>query len=223
MKQWYLLIALCLGIVLIWLAYGSVFVARNPFGEDWTRSGQFGDAFGALNALFSGLALAGVIYALRLQMQELALQREEMAQSRDELKRTADAQSAQVELLARQIGAMEEGQRAERELRDKQSEVRLRFTGAPTTGRMREIGLENHGPQVSELEAQPLGEYSVRIIPTDLLGHRQVLTAKVDFKNVPPNVVCFQLSYTDVNGGRRHCIVEVNITDRKVRTLQVGG
>jgi hypothetical protein len=34
-------------------------------------SGQFGDTFGAINALFSGLAFAGVIYTLRLQQREI--------------------------------------------------------------------------------------------------------------------------------------------------------
>lgn len=33
----------------------------------WERRGQFGDAFGAVNALFSGLAFAGLFWALQLQ------------------------------------------------------------------------------------------------------------------------------------------------------------
>lgn len=39
--------------------------------------GQFGDSFGAVNALFAGLAFAGVIWAIFLQKQELELQRQE--------------------------------------------------------------------------------------------------------------------------------------------------
>ena len=48
--------------------------------------GQFGDKFGAVNALFSGLAFAGLIFTIILQKKELALQREELTQTRDELK-----------------------------------------------------------------------------------------------------------------------------------------
>ncbi len=44
--------------------------------------GVFGDAFGALNTLFAGLAFAGVIVTLMLQQQELRLQREEIRESR---------------------------------------------------------------------------------------------------------------------------------------------
>ena len=48
--------------------------------------GQFGDKFGAVNALFSGFAFAGLIFTIYLQKKELALQREELTQTREELK-----------------------------------------------------------------------------------------------------------------------------------------
>jgi hypothetical protein len=41
--------------------------------------------FGAANALFSGFAFAGVIFAILLQRRELALQREELRFTRVEL------------------------------------------------------------------------------------------------------------------------------------------
>lgn len=50
------------------------------------KQGQFGDQFGAVNALFSGLAFAGLIFTIILQKKELALQREELTQTREELK-----------------------------------------------------------------------------------------------------------------------------------------
>ena len=46
--------------------------------------GTFGDMFGSINALFSGLAFAGVIYAILLQREELGLQREELIKTRSE-------------------------------------------------------------------------------------------------------------------------------------------
>ncbi len=48
--------------------------------------GQFGDQFGSVNALFSGLAFAGLIFTIFLQKKELAYQREELTQTREELK-----------------------------------------------------------------------------------------------------------------------------------------
>lgn len=54
--------------------------------NDPERQGQFGDQFGAVNALFSGLAFAGLIFTIILQKKELALQREELTDTREELK-----------------------------------------------------------------------------------------------------------------------------------------
>lgn len=55
--------------------------------------------FGAVNTLFSGLAFAGVIYAIFLQSEELALQRNELKLTRDELAKASVAQSEQAQAL----------------------------------------------------------------------------------------------------------------------------
>lgn len=49
-----------------------------------TERGTFGDMFGSVNALFSGLALAGIILTILLQRKELKLQREELRDTRAE-------------------------------------------------------------------------------------------------------------------------------------------
>jgi hypothetical protein len=49
---------------------------------DWQTRGTVGDTFGAVNALFSGLALAAVGYNLLLQRRELNLQRQELRLTR---------------------------------------------------------------------------------------------------------------------------------------------
>ena len=49
--------------VIISLWVGSILMTRFLF-PDWNTRGLFGDSFGSVNALFSGLALAGVIYTL---------------------------------------------------------------------------------------------------------------------------------------------------------------
>src|SRR5690606_37607908 len=48
-------------IVVIWLVLA--FIIYFLF-DNWTDRGTFGDMFGAVNALFSGIALAGVIYTI---------------------------------------------------------------------------------------------------------------------------------------------------------------
>lgn len=54
--------------------------------NDLEKQGQFGDQFGAVNALFSGLAFAGLIFTIILQKNELALQRKELSLTHEELK-----------------------------------------------------------------------------------------------------------------------------------------
>ena len=82
-------VAIAATVIALWVAGG---LAVYYFLPDWPVRGTLGDSFGAVNALFSGLALAGVVYAILLQQRELSLQRAELAQTREELKRSADAQ-----------------------------------------------------------------------------------------------------------------------------------
>lgn len=65
--------------------------------------GTFGDMFGAINALFSGLALAGVVVAIILQRQELMLQRDELVLNRNELQKSAAAQVGTAEAIREQL------------------------------------------------------------------------------------------------------------------------
>ena len=53
--------------------------------KDPTWRGTFGDQFGAVNALFSGLAFAGLIYTIILQRRDLKLQRRDLKLQREEL------------------------------------------------------------------------------------------------------------------------------------------
>lgn len=59
----------------IWLPYLMTVLDRK--GE-LTGAGTFGDSYGALNALFSGLAFAGIVVSIFLQSRELAETRQEL-------------------------------------------------------------------------------------------------------------------------------------------------
>jgi hypothetical protein len=77
------------------------------FGLDnWADRGTFGDLFGAINALFSGFAFAGLIYTIVLQKQDLQLQRHEIAQNRAELKKSAIVQQKSERALSEQVEQM---------------------------------------------------------------------------------------------------------------------
>ncbi len=70
-------------IIILW--GGSYFVLDRVF-PDLQTSGLFGDAFGAIHALFSALTLAGVILAIFYQSRELELQRADLKFTREEIR-----------------------------------------------------------------------------------------------------------------------------------------
>lgn len=99
----WLLARLIVLVAIAWAIFGFVpflFLPRP------SSLGDFGDSFGFVNALFSGLALAGVIYAIVLQRRELSLQREDLALTRRELHRSAEAQERSENALEEQAKAM---------------------------------------------------------------------------------------------------------------------
>lgn len=78
--------------ILIFIVWISSFIIIYFSIDNWSDRGTFGDLFGAINSLFSGLALAGIIFTIFLQRKELGLQRLELSETRKELKRSAEAQ-----------------------------------------------------------------------------------------------------------------------------------
>jgi len=77
----FVVISIIVTLIIIGLWVGTYFLLKDK--PDTTR-GTFGDMFGSINALFSGLALAGIILTILLQRKELKLQREELRDTRTE-------------------------------------------------------------------------------------------------------------------------------------------
>lgn len=86
------------GVVLLWVV-AAIVILTIPGQLD---KGTFGDAFGALNTLFSGLAFAILIATIRLQKTELQLQREEMELQRYEMRQSRSELEGQKQQLAKQ-------------------------------------------------------------------------------------------------------------------------
>ena len=74
----------------------------NQHFQAHEERGTFGDMFGAVNALFSGLAFAGLIVTLLYQKEELALQRAELKETREEMKNQRTEFEEQNKTLKRQ-------------------------------------------------------------------------------------------------------------------------
>ncbi|MDQ3111291.1 MAG: hypothetical protein M3R17_15495 [Bacteroidota bacterium] len=92
--------------VVVFITWLISFVVVLAGIKDWNARGNFGDSFGGINALFSGLAFAGIIYTILLQKKELTLQRQELVDTRVELRRAADAQERSERAFIKQIEVM---------------------------------------------------------------------------------------------------------------------
>lgn len=90
---------ICVGMVAITIIYGFALWYLVEPTESIGR-GTFGDMYGALNSLFSGIALAGVIITIIMQMKELEL-------TRNELRKSAEAQDKSQQALNEQLKSMQ--------------------------------------------------------------------------------------------------------------------
>ncbi len=102
-KRTWILTKMIILVLIIWVVSAVVIIWQI---DNWSDRGTFGDLFGAVNALFSGLAFAGLIFTIVLQKRELALQRSEISQNRIELKKTAKAQQHSEKALFEQVEQM---------------------------------------------------------------------------------------------------------------------
>lgn len=78
-EAWLLFIGGIALVVYLWYCFGWQRIT------DYSDSGRVGDSFGAVNALFTGLAFAILIVTLRLQMKELRQQQEEFKGTKEAL------------------------------------------------------------------------------------------------------------------------------------------
>lgn len=78
------------------------YVEKTIPADEISNRGIFGDQFGAITSLFSGLAFAGLIITIILQTQELALQRLDLKETRNELKGQKEQLAAQNQTFLQQ-------------------------------------------------------------------------------------------------------------------------
>lgn len=108
-KNWLLISMLvCGGILLVWFLTLASFLWLPQLVDVGDR-GTFGDMFGGLTSLFSGLAFAGIVISIFMQRDELALTRDTLEAQKTELeltRQTLEGQqaemSAQSQTMARQ-------------------------------------------------------------------------------------------------------------------------
>lgn len=95
-------------IIAVWMLtwWGFHYVYNHDKLSTWIPPNEFGDMFGALTCLFSGIAIAGVIAMLRQQHEEMKETRDEFAAQTEQFEEQTKQFQKQIE-LARDAQAWE--------------------------------------------------------------------------------------------------------------------
>lgn len=99
-----------IAVFILWLFIPSIIILCFDGVES---AGELGDTFGIVNALFSSLAFALLIYTSLMQREELELQRKELKLTRRELKKSAEAQNMLVALTKEELELQKEIRRSQ--------------------------------------------------------------------------------------------------------------
>lgn len=104
MKKRYIMLMFFI-VVAMWAT--SWYLIPKWYNRAALEAGTFGDMFGAVNALFSGLAFAGLIYTISVQREELKEQRKAIGMQTNELELQRQAIEMQTKELSLQTKAIE--------------------------------------------------------------------------------------------------------------------
>jgi hypothetical protein len=94
---------LLIAVLVVIISWISIPLLIFTFYGQAENAGVFGDTFGVVNALFSALAFAFLIYTALMQREELELQRKELTLTRKEIEKSAEAQNMLVSLTREQL------------------------------------------------------------------------------------------------------------------------
>lgn len=210
-------IAIAVVVFVVIVQAGSGFLVYCSL-DDWEKRGTFGDMFGAVNTLFSGLALAGVICAIVMQSIELRYQREDLRLTREELTKSAEAQAE----TARILKETERQQRLRWQYEQERQTQRL----APVLVRLSdqgsgaefEVHFVNRGRRAVDVVIEEK-DRGIEIRPVDVIAEagRDGSSGSLKIPFGDEENRSFTLAYTDENGFRERLLVRWSSSERRLR------
>lgn len=98
-KTWFAFVMLTLiagAIIYVWLKVPNIMASGLTKADN---AGTYGDSFGSVNALFTGLAFSGLVFSILLQQRQIRLQREDFLSQLDEMEDSRETVERQNGLL----------------------------------------------------------------------------------------------------------------------------
>jgi hypothetical protein len=108
------IVGVVLIVIALWVACGFLlpgFIPQWVTTDLLEKSGQFGDTFGAANALFSGLAMVGVAIAVYYQRHELEIARDQARKSDEARHQAGIRQQEELEIVRDEARKSDEARR----------------------------------------------------------------------------------------------------------------
>ena len=102
-QLWFALVLLVLIIGVVVAAWWMIPQSLGTGLNQADNVGVFGDSFGSVNALFTGLAFTGVVFSILLQQRQIRLQREDFLNQLSEMEKTSVEMEEQTETYKQQF------------------------------------------------------------------------------------------------------------------------
>ena len=102
MKDRKIAIAVIVGLIALLVCVAYAVAVRHLFGG-WIQAGVFGDSFGALNTIFTGLAFVAIILNYKLQREDIARAEARHAESLGEQRQALQLAAYEALLGAQQV------------------------------------------------------------------------------------------------------------------------
>lgn len=180
-----LLVLLIIIAIILWAAY--LIIVPKIISEPVIQ-GQFGDMFGALNALFAAFAFAGLIYAILLQREDLKLTKEEL--------------SKQTEVITAQLQAMRESIYMQAQARHDEKQPHFIGNGRYHNDR-KSIQLWNLGPTATDMSCaivSPTSGFETTVNRQSLATKQYCDLIITGYKTDNKPEVIIQITYKDSSG-----------------------
>lgn len=196
-------------VVIISLWIGNIFFIPKLYPNVAER-GQFGDMFGGLNALFSGLAFWGILFAIFLQREDLKLQREDLQLQREELKRSAAALERQLLTMNENLEITKERVKAKKKRIKPKYRLALQgiFNNHSDYEAVHSLTVFYNPESCNEMYALPISGYTY--FHCEIAKSNNEPCLLIDAKIIKNNCLRFKLEYEDIEENRYQDVVEYN-------------
>ncbi len=201
---------LYLAVIFVMFVWFLNWILLCIFGGDSQAKGQFGDMFGSVNALFTGLTFSFLIYTTWTQREEQKRQAQEIQKTSEIQANTLKLQKQQIELNELQI--KEINQRVSAQIEPKFIKSKILTDGSDATWKTVSLCLKNIGAYAFDVKiVSPDCNYKGPSLK-ELFQREEEITLVWSYNSSPnfPSPITAEISYKNVSHEERVILFKLN-------------